>query len=62
MVAVGLPATWVELAAPMGQRLNFRSQYGEVLKEPHGIGPRETPSQILQPIAQPFAACDQLVV
>ena len=30
IVAVGLPATWVELAAPTGQRLNLRSQKGSL--------------------------------
>jgi hypothetical protein len=54
MVAVGLPASWVELAAPTGHRLNFRAQNGSFLYEPHGIGPREEPSQVLQPIAQPL--------
>ena len=54
IVAVGLPATCVEFAAPTGHRLNLRSQYGLPLKEPHGIGPREKPSQVLHPMAQPF--------
>jgi hypothetical protein len=54
MVAVGLPATWVELAAPTGHRLNLRFQKGSFLNDPHGIGPREKPSHVLHPIAHPL--------
>ena len=54
IVAVGLPATCVELGAPTGQRLNLRSQKGSFLKEPQGMGPREKPSQVLHPMAQPL--------
>ena len=49
-----MPAFWVLLAAPTGHRLNFRFQKGSLAKDPHGMGPRDEPSQVLQPIAQPF--------
>lgn len=52
--AVVTPGFCVELAAPTGQRLNFRAQNGSVLKLPHGMGPRDEPSQVLQPIAHPL--------
>ena len=54
MVCVGVPLFCVELAAPMGQRLNLRSQNGSLLNWPHGMGPRDEPSQALHPMAQPF--------
>ena len=41
-------------AAPTGQRLNLRSQNGSLLNWPHGMGPRDEPSQALHPMAQPF--------
>lgn len=59
IVAVGIPTFWVELAAPIGQRLNFLSQNGSLLKRPHGMGPREDPSHSLQPMAHPFCGQNQ---
>ena len=50
-VAVGTPTFCVLFAAPTGQRLNFLAHFGSFLNAPHGIGPRDEPSQVLQPIA-----------
>lgn len=50
-VAVGTPTFCVLLAAPTGHRLNFLAHFGSFLKDPHGMGPRDDPSQVLQPIA-----------